>query len=95
MLKAVFPVILIISNKTLKRYNEIVFGGVHLVIIVGYIVCTWKLKPYNYARMNLWQIMLSFAAFWIGVLSGLDSVLPETNQTRLTLMILLILGWAF
>ena len=61
---SIFQIVLVILNKTLKMYNQVIHGIATSVIITILIATTIYMRPYNYKRVNVYQITaLSMALY--------------------------------
>lgn len=91
MLKTMYQVTLIVLSKTVKRIwpfaHSVVYTGVSLCF-TGLVI--WK-KPFNYARPNLWQVVLMAGIVWLGLLSCISAGLDHIGN--LVLVALLLSGW--
>ena len=93
MIKAIIAICLITLNKSVKRFSDIWFVMIYLGIILGYVWSVYRLKPYNYARMNLWQLCLAIAVLWVGILSSAAKFVNSELFTNVLFLVLLIFGW--
>ncbi|CAG9309795.1 unnamed protein product [Blepharisma stoltei] len=69
--KAIFQVIIVSMNKTLKIYDESLHGLCCIILISIMILLSFKQRPYNYIRMNIWLIISYFGILWSFILSSL------------------------
>ena len=55
MMKSVFQIILIVLNKTLKRFDRKVHSIIFLLLISTYFLIIYLKNSYNYTRIRLWH----------------------------------------
>ena len=60
----IFQVIIVVLNKTLKIYHQVVHGYTVSGIIIAFIALTIVMRPYNYARSYAWQLISLVLALW-------------------------------
>jgi len=91
MLKTIYQVTLIVLSKTVKRIwpfaHSVAYTGVSLAFTV---LVIWR-KPFNYARPNLWQVVLMAGIVWLGLLSCISAGLDYVGN--LVLVVVLLSGW--
>jgi hypothetical protein len=88
--KSAFQVLLIVLNKTLKRYYAFAHGIVFLCLIIIYEAILLTFKAYNYERVNLWQKIGIATVIWLAFTTVLyDSGVGEGY----ILLPLLFIGW--
>ncbi|CAG9313271.1 unnamed protein product [Blepharisma stoltei] len=90
MTKSVTQVLFITLNKMISLYDPIAQGFVYLGLIIAYIVYNIKRPPYNYDRINMWQIDLLACVAWSVLLT---SVSHGMDGGYLLLMIIKVSGW--
>ena len=65
---SLFQIILVILNKTLKSVNQTTHGIACTLLIIAFFIFTIWIKPYNYKRANISQLMSLAASVWaIGI----------------------------
>ena len=90
MLKSVFQVVLIILNKTLKRFDKETHAIVFILLISCYLAAICVKNSYNYSRTRLWHKIGTFGIIWLAMIL----ILNEYAYSNQVLWIcLLFAGW--
>ena len=61
---SVFQVIVVVLNKTLKTYDQVVHGYTISAAIIAFIMLTIIMNPYNYIRSHVLQLISLMLALW-------------------------------
>ena len=61
---SIFQVVIVLLNKTLKTYDQVVHGYTVSAIIIGFIALTVVMKPYNYTRSHVSQLISLGLSLW-------------------------------
>ena len=61
---SIFQMVIVILNKTLKTYDQVVHGYTVSAIIIAFIALTIRMKPYNYTRSYVLQLLSLGLALW-------------------------------
>ena len=95
-LLSIFQVTIVILNKTLKIANQVVHGYAVSAIIVGFIVITMKMKPYNYYRNHVLQIsslaLALCAILCATVFRDLNMVIPWIVTELIGFLVIIVVG---
>ncbi|CAG9332934.1 unnamed protein product [Blepharisma stoltei] len=89
MVKTMAQIALIAMNKTVKRAQSTLHGGLFIAVMIFYIIFLFKFKSYNYSRFSLWQTLVSIAVVWLAFLSILAQ---WTGGNPIIMTSILILG---
>ncbi|OMJ91059.1 hypothetical protein SteCoe_6415 [Stentor coeruleus] len=88
MIKSVYQILLILLNKTLKRYDDYVHSIVFAILIFIYVLVLQYVKAFNYDRLNMWQRIGNIAVLWLALICiGLKL---STEKVYVWIIILLI-----
>ncbi|CAG9321932.1 unnamed protein product [Blepharisma stoltei] len=90
-IKSAVQVIYIALNKAISIYSKTAQGFIYLSLIIVFIVYNVKKPPFNYDRMNMWQIILLCCVCWSVLLTSISSGI---NKFYLELVIVKVVGWA-
>ncbi|CAG9319119.1 unnamed protein product [Blepharisma stoltei] len=90
MVKTIFQITLIVMNKTIKRSQDITHGCLFVTVLIGYIIFTFKFKPYNYARFSWWQGLVLIGVAWLAFIS---TIAIGIQNYFTSLLAILFLGW--
>lgn len=90
MIKSVYQILLILLNKTLKRYDDYVHAIVYCILIFIYIVVLHVVKAFNYGLLNMWQRIGNIAVLWLALMCMGLKLVPEKVYIWI---IVLLLGW--
>ena len=63
---------LIALSKTVQRSDAFAYSMTNLFLVVAFAVFIYNLKPYNYSRYNLWQLLFILGNVWLAVLGILE-----------------------
>lgn len=89
--KGLLQVILVILNRTLKKYNQSLHGGVLMLLLLMFFVFSTRFKPYNYSRTNLWRQLTIAITCWSMLISGAYWLIIEYQYLW---TFLYFIGWA-
>ena len=77
-------------SKTLLRFDEFDYAMTYFFWLVAFTAILYFIKPYNYERFNLWQLLIICGNVWLQLLS----ILHEYNgYSLLQIRIALALGF--
>ncbi|CAG9335427.1 unnamed protein product [Blepharisma stoltei] len=92
MIKSVFQMSAVVLNKTVKPTEPHAHGYIYFGTLIAFAVFLYWKKPYNYGRINLWQIIAIMGAawsiFWTSVYNS------ATESTFVPWLVLQLSGWA-
>ncbi|CAG9319164.1 unnamed protein product [Blepharisma stoltei] len=71
MVKTIVQIIIIVLSKTLQRAQSVAHGVVYVILMAGYAIFIFKMKPYNYARFSWWQGLSITGVVWLSFLSAI------------------------
>ncbi|CAG9319135.1 unnamed protein product [Blepharisma stoltei] len=90
MVKSIFQISLIVMNKTIKRSQEIAHSVLFIIVLLVYIIFTFKFKPYNYPRFSWWQGLSLIGVEWLAFIS---TIAIGIQDDFIPLLVVLIFGW--
>ena len=82
--------VIVISNKTLKNENQTTHGIVIIIVLFGYLVGTYIMKPYNFQRPLIGHCFFIIGALW----TMLTSVMFREVQSITVWIVLEFVGLA-
>ena len=91
LFKTCIQILLIAVGKSLQGISPVSHGIVFSIIFITFTVLTYKIRPFNYRRCNLWETTSLIAVSYLSVLATLSYAGDPTN---IGWFITLILGWA-
>ena len=91
LFKTCIQILLIAVGKSLQGISPLSHGIVFSIIFISFTVITYKIRPFNYKRCNLWEIISLMAVSYLSVLATLSYI---GNQTHIAWFVCLIVGWA-
>ncbi|CAG9314843.1 unnamed protein product [Blepharisma stoltei] len=89
--KSALYFIMIGVNKNLDFVSKALEGMVYSFILLALAFIYWKIRIYNYPRMNMWAIISVFAVIWSNVISSIYSLVNDDMNSLWELG--LIIGW--
>ena len=90
LLKTCVQILLISVSKSLQGISPLANGIIFTCIISAFGVATFKIRPFNYSRFNLWEISSIAAICYYSVLATVSQqVLPD----NLMWFVALVVGW--
>ena len=90
MLKSVFQVVLIILNKTLKRFDQESHAIVFILLISCYLAAICVKNSYNYARTRLWHKLGTLGIIWLVMILIINEY---AYKNQVLWICLLFAGW--
>jgi ABC-type branched-subunit amino acid transport system substrate-binding protein len=90
LLKTCFQILLISVSKSLQGISPLANGIIFTCIISAFGIATYKIKPFNYSRFNLWEISSISAICYFSILSTISL---QYDPKNLMWFVALILGW--
>lgn len=69
LMKTCVQVLLTVVGKSLQGAMPTAHGLVFAILMAGFIYGTWKLKPFNYGKFNVWEITSLGAILYIALLA--------------------------
>jgi hypothetical protein len=91
LFKTCIQILLIAVGKSLQGISPLSHGIVFSIIFISFTVITYKIRPFNYKRCNLWEIISLMAVSYLSVLATLSYI---GNQTHVAWFICLMVGWS-
>lgn len=95
MIKAIIQVLIVILNRTVKKSHESLHGISIILLFIMFSLILLKVKPYNYARTNMWKLLSNAAIIWTCILTSIywyTKVEPYIWTTFIVLGWILIIG---
>ena len=93
IMKNVVRIILIVCSKTLFRKDEVLHAFVFIAIMIAYIAFNYRVKAYNYERVQFWHIMSLFAILWLAFILLMKLILKADKNELLAYILLINVGW--
>lgn len=90
IIKGIIQVLVVIFNRTVKKYSEALHGISIIIIFILYSLMMMKVKPYNYLRTVMWK-QLSHAALVWSCLNA--SIYWYTRVEPYVWTSLIVIGW--
>lgn len=90
LFKTCVQILLIAVGKSLQGTSPVAHGVVFSVLILAFTIITFKIKPFNYHRCNLWEVSSLIAVFYMSFLATLSHA---ANPEHLAWFIVLMIGW--
>ena len=90
LLKTCFQILLISVSKSLQGISPLANGIIFTFIISAFGLVTFKIRPFNYARFNLWEIGSIAAVCFYSVLA---TVSQQVQPDNLMWFVALAVGW--
>lgn len=72
MSKSVFQVLLIVINKTIKRYQAVVHGVIFVILMFSFAVFSIFNKAFNYPRYSWWMTLSILGVTWESIIATLN-----------------------
>jgi ABC-type branched-subunit amino acid transport system substrate-binding protein len=91
LFKTCIQILLIAVGKSLQGISPLSHAIVFSVIFITFTVVTYKIRPFNYNRCNLWEVISLMMVSYLSVLATLSYV---GNQTHVAWFVCLIIGWS-
>jgi len=91
LFKTCVQVLLIAVGKSLKGISPISHGVVFSLLCLAFTVVTYKLKPFNYSRCNLWEFSSLLALTFLSVTA---TVSYFGDPTQIGWFVALAVGWS-
>mmetsp|Transcript_24315 Transcript_24315/g.24052 ORF Transcript_24315/g.24052 Transcript_24315/m.24052 type:complete len:131 (+) Transcript_24315:46-438(+) len=79
LFKTCAQILLIAIGKSLQGTSVIAHGVVFSTLFIAFTIVTYKMKPFNYGRCNLWEITSLIAVCYISVLATLANIGNSSN----------------
>ncbi|CAG9309903.1 unnamed protein product [Blepharisma stoltei] len=90
LFKTCVQILLIAVGKSLQGSQPIAHGVLFSFLIFCFSVITYKIKPFNYGRCNLWEFASLVGVFYISFLATLSNA---GQQDNIAWFIALFIGW--
>ena len=90
LLKTCFQILLISVSKSLQGISPLANGIIFTFIISAFGIATYKIRPFNYSRFNLWEISSIAAICFYSVLA---TVSQQVFPDNLMWFVALVIGW--
>jgi hypothetical protein len=90
LFKTCVQILLIAVGKSLQGTSPVAHGVVFSVLMLAFTIITFKIKPFNYHRCNLWEVSSLIAVFYMSFLATLSHA---ANPEHLAWFIVLMIGW--
>jgi hypothetical protein len=84
-------VLLVSVGASLAGISKLSHGLVFSIIFALFIWRTYKIRPFNYHRANLWQLASMIGVSYISFLSVLSNIIGD--KANLLWFIALMIGW--
>ena len=83
---SIFQYISILCKVTIDKSYNALQGYIVSCFILCLIILTLKLKPFNYERLNIFQIMILSIDFWIMIVSSTELIIEYERQMILSML---------
>ena len=90
LLKTCFQILLVSVSKSLQGISPLANGVIFTFIISAFGFVTFRIKPFNYSRFNLWEISSIAAVCFYSVLA---TVSQQVQPGNLMWFVALVIGW--
>ena len=90
LFKTCIQVVLIAVGKSLQGTSPVAHGVVFSILMLLFTGVTYKMRPFNYNRCNLWEVTSLLGVFYMSFLSTISLAGDSTNVAW---FICLIIGW--
>lgn len=90
LLKTCMQILLIAVGKSLQGISPLAHGIVFSILFTSFTVFTYKLRPFNYGRCNLWEFSSLVAVSYMSILATLSY---SGNSSHIGWFIALVIGW--
>ncbi|CAG9326563.1 unnamed protein product [Blepharisma stoltei] len=91
LFKTCAQILLIAIGKSLQGTSVIAHGVVFSILFIAFTIVTYKMKPFNYGRCNLWEMTSLIAVCYISVLATLANA---GDSKHIAWFVTLAAGWA-
>ncbi|OMJ94263.1 hypothetical protein SteCoe_2602 [Stentor coeruleus] len=91
LLKTCMQILLIAVGKSLQGISPLAHGIVFSILFTSFTIFTYKLRPFNYGRCNLWEFSSLVAVSYMSILATLSY---SGNSSHIGWFVALIVGWA-
>ena len=69
IVKTMFQLLLIILSKTLQRSHHLIHAFFYLFLVIIFAIVVILMRPYNYARFNLWNFLALCGNIWLSIIT--------------------------
>lgn len=90
LFKTCIQVVLIAVGKSLQGTSPIAHGVVFSILMLLFTVVTYRMRPFNYNRCNLWEVTSLLGVFYMSFLSTISQA---GDSAHVAWFICLIIGW--
>ncbi|CAG9335624.1 unnamed protein product [Blepharisma stoltei] len=90
LFKTCVQILLIAVGKSLQGSQPIAHGILFSILILLFSIVTYKIRPFNYGRCNLWELSSLIGVFYIAVLATISNAADSNN---IAWFIVLFIGW--
>ena len=90
LFKTCMQILLIAVGKSLQSITPLGHGVVFSILISAFTLVTYRLKPFNYNRCNLWEFSSLLAVSYMSILATLSNIGEATN---IGWFVALMAGW--
>jgi len=90
LFKTCIQVVLIAVGKSLQGTSPIAHGVVFSILMLAFTIVTYRMRPFNYNRCNLWEVSSLLGVFYMAFLSTISLA---GNAAHVAWFICLMVGW--
>jgi ABC-type branched-subunit amino acid transport system substrate-binding protein len=90
LLKTCVQILLIAVGKSLQGISPVAHGVVYSILILVFTITTYKIRPFNYNRCNLWEFSSLLAVTYMSILATISL---SADSSSLGWFITLMIGW--